>query len=97
MRIVVSKLNTQFNVTLSPELKERLQQLAEEFEIEPRKGTKVGALIIKAYVDRWVYAQRRIREAKQKVEQEIMEEERPALVTGETPKANPTARRKKKP
>lgn len=41
----------QFNISLSPDLKRRLDELAERFK--RGKATKVGAEIIETYVERW--------------------------------------------
>lgn len=42
----------QFNVTVSPDLKRRLEELAVRFK--KGKATKVGADIIETYIERWV-------------------------------------------
>lgn len=103
MRIAVADPNKQFNATLSPELKKRLQELADQYGRETGldKGTKVGARIIETYVEVWAQSQERIREGKRQIEQAEQEAlaklGRPPLVKGETTKTNPTARRKKKP
>lgn len=84
----------QFNISLSPELKKRLTDLAIEFEME--KATKVGADIIKTFVDHWARLQILRREAKQRVDSEIMQSlERPPLLKGEA-QINPTAGRKRR-
>jgi predicted DNA-binding protein len=41
----------QFNISLSPDLKKRLGELASRFN--KGKATKVGAEIIETYVERW--------------------------------------------
>lgn len=99
MRNAVADSNKQFNVTLSPELKERLRRLAVEFKDEFQgQASKVGASIIKSYVEHWARLQERIRQGKMQVEKEIMENlERPPLLKGEAARTkNPTAGRKKR-
>ena len=92
MRIVPKK--DQFNVTLSPELIKRLQDLAVEFEME--KGTKVGAEIIETFVEHWAKLRERILETKRQVEREIMESMvRPPLVKGEAHKTMTAGRKRK--
>lgn len=94
MRIAVSDSNKQFNVTLSPELKKRLQDLAAEYGFE--KGTKVGAKIIERYVEHWAETQERIRQEKQRVENEIMDElGRPPLVKGDTERRKNVGRKRR--
>lgn len=50
MLYVVPNVN-QFNITLSPELKKRLQELADQFKMG--KASKVGAKIIEMYTEEW--------------------------------------------
>ena len=77
----------QFNITLEPELKARLAELAHEFKFG--KATKVGALIIETYIEHWALLQGQIRQWKEEQEREMMlsveaqiRGERPPLVKG---------------
>lgn len=80
MLVAVPKKD-QFNISLSAQLKKRLEDLAVEFEME--RGTKVGAEIIETFVEHWAKLRERIRETKRQVESEIMASvERPPLVKG---------------
>lgn len=99
MRIAVPSKN-QFNISLDPDLKKRLEELATEFD----KGaaTKVGAEIIKTYVERWAILERQIRQWRDEQNRQMMEDvgmqirgEKPRLVKGAA-QSNSTGRKKTK-
>lgn len=91
----------QFNLTLSPEIRGRLEDFAREFK--KGKATKVGAEIIEAYFEHWAVLQRELEELKKQQQKQMfeyfgnqMKGEKPILVKHK-PQINPTVGRKKKP
>lgn len=89
----------QFNITLPPEVRERLDELAVEFQME--KATKVGAKIISTYIERWAILERRRREWEDEQQREMLERidqemrRRPPLMKGAARK-HPTERKRQK-
>lgn len=87
----------QFNVSLDPETKKKLEVLAEEFKMG--KASKVGATIIETYFERWAIIERRRRQLEDEYHEEMLARidkmRRPPLVIGEA-KNNPTGRKRRK-
>lgn len=98
MRFAVPNPN-QFNISLSPELKKRLAELAVEFK--RGKASKVGAEIIETYIDRWADIERQLSKWRDDVDKAMLEgirrqirgEDKPPLVKASA--QSKTAGRKK--
>lgn len=93
MRITVPKLK-QFNITLTPELDAKIDDLAKRWRME---RSKIGADIIDTFIEHWDALQETLLETKTLFKQEVRQiVERPGIVKGNA-KSTPNLGRKKRP